>query len=173
LYKETPRIKSTEAAKKRRSEKDRKRKKKDKKEKKKKKKSRHRGSISSSAEEEDHIVPMKGTWSVACLTLDDWETLTEKYKKSKQKSDRELLSTLSESFLPEIVKMFGGKFNLIYSLRLKFDTRMLVKVRFHILATNLLKNSLTKSPHKQMSHIFVLFVSQKFVANQIGMLQTH
>jgi hypothetical protein len=24
-----------------------------------------------------------------------------------------------------------------------------------------------------MSHIFVLFVSQKFVANQIGLLQTH
>jgi hypothetical protein len=35
------------------------------------------------------------------------------------------------------------------------------------------KLSLTKSPYKQMSHIFVLFVSQKFVANQIGLLQTH
>jgi hypothetical protein len=34
-------------------------------------------------------------------------------------------------------------------------------------------NLLTKSPYKQMSHIFVLFVSQKFVANQIGLLQTH
>jgi hypothetical protein len=50
-----------------------------------------------------------------------------------------------------------------------------VKVRFHhhILATNLLTNMLTKLPHKQMSHMFVLLVSQKFVTNQIGLLQTH
>jgi hypothetical protein len=33
-------------------------------------------------------------------------------------------------------------------------------------------NFLTKSTHKQMSHILVLFVSPKFVANQIGLLQT-
>jgi hypothetical protein len=39
--------------------------------------------------------------------------------------------------------------------------------------TNLMTNSLTKSPYKQMSHIFVLFVSQKLVANQIGLLQNH
>jgi hypothetical protein len=51
----------------------------------------------------------------------------------------------------------------------------LVKVRFHhhIFPTNLMTNSLTKSPLKQMLHIFVLFVSQKCVANQIGSLQTH
>jgi hypothetical protein len=50
-----------------------------------------------------------------------------------------------------------------------------LKVRFHhhIFPTNLLTNSLSKSPPKQMSHIFVLFVSQKFVANQIGLLQTY
>jgi hypothetical protein len=50
-----------------------------------------------------------------------------------------------------------------------------LKVRFHhhIFPTNLMTNSLTKLPHKQMSHIFVLFVSQKFVANHIGLLQTH
>jgi hypothetical protein len=53
--------------------------------------------------------------------------------------------------------------------------KIFLKVRFHhhIFPTNLMTNSLTKSPHKQMSHIFVLFVSQKFVANQIGLLQTH
>jgi hypothetical protein len=50
-----------------------------------------------------------------------------------------------------------------------------LKVRFnhHIFPTNLMTNSLTKSRNKQMSHIFFLFVSQKFVANQIGLLQTH
>jgi hypothetical protein len=50
-----------------------------------------------------------------------------------------------------------------------------LKVRFHhhIFPTNLMTNSLTKLPYKQMSHIFVLFVSQKIVANQIGLLQTH
>jgi hypothetical protein len=48
-------------------------------------------------------------------------------------------------------------------------------VRFHdlIFATNLMTNSLTKLPYKQMSHIFDLFVSQKFVVNQISLLQTH
>ena len=35
--------------------------------------------------------------------------MTEKYKSSKKKSDRELYETLSESFLPEIVKMFSEK----------------------------------------------------------------
>jgi hypothetical protein len=40
-----------------------------------------------------------------------------------------------------------------------------------IFATNLLTNSLTKSTLKQMSHIFVMFGSQKFVANQIGLPQ--
>jgi hypothetical protein len=50
-----------------------------------------------------------------------------------------------------------------------------LKVRFHhyIFGTNLLTNSLTKLHRKQMSHIFVIFVSQKFVANQIGLPQTH
>jgi hypothetical protein len=49
------------------------------------------------------------------------------------------------------------------------------KVHFHhhFFPTNLMTNLLTKSPHKQMSHIVVLFVSQKFVANQIGLLKTH
>jgi hypothetical protein len=53
-------------------------------------------------------------------------------------------------------------------------TRTELKVRFHhhVFATNLMTNSLSKSPYKQMSHIFDLFVSQKFVVNQISLLQT-
>jgi hypothetical protein len=48
----------------------------------------------------------------------------------------------------------------------------LVKVRFHhhIFPTDLMTNSLTKLPYKQISYIFVLFVSQKFVAHHIGLL---
>jgi len=46
---------------------------------------------------------------VACLTLQDWEDLAAKYKKSKKKGDRDLYETISESFLPEIVKMFAEK----------------------------------------------------------------
>jgi hypothetical protein len=42
-----------------------------------------------------------------------------------------------------------------------------------IFPTNLMTYWLTKLPHNKMSHIFVLFVSQKFVANQIGLPQTH
>jgi hypothetical protein len=48
-----------------------------------------------------------------------------------------------------------------------------VRFHHHIFPTSLMTNLLTKLPHKQMSHIFVLFVSQRFVANQIGLLQTH
>jgi hypothetical protein len=57
----------------------------------------------------------------------------------------------------------------------KHENISTIKVRFHhhIFPTNLMTNALTQSPHKQMSHIFVLFVSQKFVANQIDLLQTH
>jgi hypothetical protein len=51
--------------------------------------------------------------------------------------------------------------------------RVQVRFRHHIFPTNLMTNSLTKLPYKQMSHIFVLFVSQTFVANQIGLPQTH
>jgi hypothetical protein len=47
--------------------------------------------------------------SVACLTLQDWEDLTAKYKKSKKKTDRDLYETLHDNFLPEIVKMFVEK----------------------------------------------------------------
>jgi hypothetical protein len=49
------------------------------------------------------------------------------------------------------------------------------KVRFHhhIFATNLLTNLRIKPTRKQMSHIFDMLVSQKFVANQIGLPQTH
>ena len=46
---------------------------------------------------------------MACLTLQDWEDLTAKYKNSKKKSEKDLYETLSESFLPEIVKMFDEK----------------------------------------------------------------
>ena len=46
---------------------------------------------------------------MACLTLKDWEDLTEKYKKSKKKAEKELYETLSDGFLPEIVKMFAEK----------------------------------------------------------------
>jgi hypothetical protein len=49
------------------------------------------------------------------------------------------------------------------------------KERFHhhIFATNLMTNSLTKSPNIHMSHIFIMFVSQKFVANQVSLSQIH
>ena len=47
---------------------------------------------------------------MACLTREDWEGLTERYKKSKKKkADKELFETLSDGFLPEIVKMFAEK----------------------------------------------------------------
>ena len=99
MYKEEPPKLNDEHYRKKK-EKDRKKKKKDKKKKKKHKKSR-RDSISS-----DEEVP-NSKWSVACLTQQDWEDLAAKYKKSKNKHDKELYETLNENFLPEIVKMFA------------------------------------------------------------------
>jgi len=105
LYREAPKAAAD------RKKKDREKKRKKREKKRKKKKSRHH-SISS-ADEDDYSVTScispKSSWSVACLTLQDWEKLTEKYKNSKAKMDRELFETLSESFLPEIVKMFAEK----------------------------------------------------------------
>lgn len=106
LYKEE--FPKGHSEKKRRKEKERKKKKKDKKKKKKKKSSK--GDVhSASSGDEDEAEEPKSTWSVACLTLQDWEDLTNKYKNSKKKHEKELYETLAESFLPEIVKMFAEK----------------------------------------------------------------
>ncbi len=92
--------------KKKRKDKHKKKKKKDKK--KNKKKKRGEAHSASSGDEADDA-PNQPRWSVACLTLKDWEDLTAKYKSSKKKAEKELYETLAESFLPEIVKMFAEK----------------------------------------------------------------
>ena len=97
LYKEEGRV-----DKKFKKDKDKKKKKKDKKKKKKKKNRRE----STTTEDDEEDTP-KPKWSVACLTLKDWEELAEKYKKSKKRCDRELYETIHDNFLPEIVKMFA------------------------------------------------------------------
>lgn len=105
LYREDPLPKESKEERKKRKEREKKKKKKDKKDKKKKKK-KHRDSVSSDEEVSSPLVPK---WSVACLTLQDWEELAQKYSQSKRKTDVELHDTLSESFLPEIKKMFAEK----------------------------------------------------------------
>jgi len=84
-----------------------KKKKKDKKKKKKKKSRRE----STTTEDDGEGGGGEGgpKWSVACLTLQDWEDLAEKYKKSKKRCDKELYETIHDSFLPEIVKMYAEK----------------------------------------------------------------
>jgi hypothetical protein len=106
LYKETPVVAGEEDEKSKKKKKKKKEKEKDKKKDKKKKKKSRRSSISSSDEEEVRPrAKAKYVWSVACITLQDWNDLIEKYSKSKKSSDKELHETLSESFLPEIVKV--------------------------------------------------------------------
>jgi len=83
--------------------KDRKKKRKEKKEKKRKRK---RSETDLSDEESDGG---DSIWSLACLTEDDWIELTEKYKKSRKKEDRNLYHTLNDAFLPEITTMFAEK----------------------------------------------------------------
>merc|ERR1712226_517397 len=63
------------------------------------------GDQTESSDEEEQ----EATWSVACLTELDWESLTAKYKESKRKEDRRLYRLLNDSFLPEIKEMFIEK----------------------------------------------------------------
>ena len=83
-------------------------KKKKKKEKKKKKKKKNRRE-STTTEDDGEAESNSPKWSVACLTLQDWENLAAKYKKSKKRCDKELYETIHDSFLPEIVKMYAEK----------------------------------------------------------------
>ncbi|XP_040565812.1 uncharacterized protein dikar isoform X2 [Lepeophtheirus salmonis] len=96
---------SSSEDKKRRKEKDKKKRKK-KEKKKKKKKNSH-----SSSDDDNYAdsTPSPPTWSVACLTLQDWIDLTNKMRHSKKKHDKDLYITLSDNFLPEIIKMFADK----------------------------------------------------------------
>lgn len=48
-------------------------------------------------------------WQVVCFTEDDWTHLTEKFKGSLSKVEKELYRSLSENFLPEIPKLFQEK----------------------------------------------------------------
>jgi len=82
---------------------ERKKKKKHKKEKKKKRKKSREYETESSDEE------LEPSWSVACLSEEDWENLVLKYKESREREDRKLYRLLNDSFLPEIKEMFVEK----------------------------------------------------------------
>lgn len=99
LYQEVPAQASARSPSK---SKDRKKKRKEKKEKKRKRK--HSEDLSDEESDGGDSV-----WSLACLTEDDWIELTEKYKKSRKKEDRNLYHTLNDAFLPEITTMFAEK----------------------------------------------------------------
>ena len=46
------------------------------------------------------------TWSCICLTLEDWISVSEKYKKSKKKADQEIAKLIEESYLTEMPALF-------------------------------------------------------------------
>ena len=100
LYKEDPPTKEHTELK---VKEDKKKKKKHKKEKKKKRKKSREYDTESSDEEQEP------SWSVACLSEEDWENLVFKYKESRQREDRKLYRLLNDSFLPEIKEMFVEK----------------------------------------------------------------
>jgi len=104
LYKEEGRSEGMKSKKK-----DSKKKKKKEKKKKKKKKSARRESTTTEDDGEGCESSTQPKWSVACLTLQDWENLAAKYEKSKKRCDKELYETIHDSFLPEIVKMYAEK----------------------------------------------------------------
>lgn len=117
MYKEENFSKADKESQSKRKRDNKKKKKKDK-----KRKKRKRSSVSSSEDNDDEAAASglsRGSsdassspntrWSVACLSLQDWQDLTSKYKHSKKKCDRDLYETLNDNFMPEIVKMFADK----------------------------------------------------------------
>jgi len=100
LYREDPSTKEHSELK---ARDERKKKKKHKKEKKKKRKKSREYETESSDEE------LEPSWSVACLSEEDWENLVLKYKESREREDRKLYRLLNDSFLPEIKEMFVEK----------------------------------------------------------------
>ena len=79
---------------------DSKKKKKKEKKKKKKKKSARRESTTTEDDGEGCESSTQPKWSVACLTLQDWENLAAKYEKSKKRYYLMLLRNLIYSFKP-------------------------------------------------------------------------
>ena len=45
-------------------------------------------------------------WSCVCLNLEDWQSIYDKYSKSKKKLDIEIAKLLAESYLPEMPALF-------------------------------------------------------------------
>lgn len=62
---------------------------------------------SDSSSSEDEPDPPK--WQVICQTEEDWQKLTDSFKKTRVKCERELYQVLSENFLPEIHSLFVAK----------------------------------------------------------------
>ncbi|XP_064634773.1 uncharacterized protein LOC135492316 isoform X2 [Lineus longissimus] len=72
---------------------------------------------SSEEEEEEYDIPLpvtpgdenKQRWFVQCTTIEDWEELAQKFVGSKIKCERELYLSITEDFMPELIKLFEDK----------------------------------------------------------------
>ncbi len=56
-------------------------------------------------EKEEYLKELKN-WSCVCLNLEDWQSIYDKYAKSKKKLDIEIAKLLAESYLPEMPGLF-------------------------------------------------------------------
>jgi hypothetical protein len=56
-------------------------------------------------EKEEYLKELKN-WSCVCLNLEDWQSIYDKYSKSKKKLDIEIAKLLAESYLPEMPALF-------------------------------------------------------------------
>ena len=60
-------------------------------------------------------VPLKPTkWRVVCSSLQDWQELTESFRKARLKCERELYKILSGDFLPELPQIFEQKVSPVF-----------------------------------------------------------
>ncbi|KAI9552769.1 hypothetical protein GHT06_020649 [Daphnia sinensis] len=55
------------------------------------------------------IAPVRGPWTVACFTEEDWSELCDSLSIATSKNEKNLYRTLKEDFLPEIPNLFAEK----------------------------------------------------------------
>ncbi|XP_071956765.1 uncharacterized protein [Antedon mediterranea] len=63
--------------------------------------------VSSESDSDDDLEPPR--WHIVCNTMEDWEELATKFKKTKSKNEKELYRALANDFLPVMVDLYNQK----------------------------------------------------------------
>ena len=86
-----------------------------------------------------NLIKKKSVWQVICFSEQDWQTLTEKFRHTLNKSERQLYEILRENFLPELPKLFAEKDRLhrkrVLERRIPLRSEQLFLVSFEIIGS--------------------------------------